>query len=97
VVTPAQCAAAAKAGPNPDPRFQCCPNLQRWKAIGPPPDDPYNLPRTPNQAMRLDPLTGASGCDAAYQAALQGTVWQNYFLVNTQWLNKGGEGGRARR
>jgi hypothetical protein len=91
-VTPAQCAAAAKAGPNPSPQYQCCPNLQRYKAIGPPPDDPYNLQRGPSQATRLDPLTGATGCDAAYLAALQGTVWQNYFLVDTQWLNKGGEG-----
>jgi hypothetical protein len=91
-VTPAQCAAAAKAGPNPSPRFQCCPNLQRYKAIGPAPDDPYNMPRGPIQATRLDPLTGATGCNVAYRPALRGTVWANYFLVDTQWLNKGAEG-----
>jgi hypothetical protein len=93
-VTPAQCAAAAKAGPNPSPQLQCCANFQRYKAIGPPPDDPYNLPRGPIQATRLDPLTGASGCVAAYQPALQGTVWQNYFLVGSQWLAQSDTGGQ---
>jgi hypothetical protein len=94
-VTPAQCAAVAKAGTNPSPQYQCCPNLQRYKAIGPPPDDPYNLPRGPIQATRLDPLTGASGCVAAYQPAFQGTVWQNYFLVGSQWLAQSDTGGHG--
>jgi hypothetical protein len=92
-VTPTQCATAAKAGPNPSPQYQCCPNLQRYKAIGPPPGDPYNMQRGPTQATRIEPLTGATGCNAAYQAALRGTVWENYFLVDTQWLDKNGEGG----
>ncbi|HEX7180597.1 MAG TPA: hypothetical protein VF756_02050 [Thermoanaerobaculia bacterium] len=91
-VTPAQCATAAQSAPNSDPQYQCCQNLQRYKAIGPPPDDPYNMQRGPIQVTRVDPLTGASGCNTAFLQALQGTVWENYFLVSTQWLNQHTEG-----
>lgn len=87
-VTPAQCAAVT--APNSDPSLQCCPNLQRYQAIGPPPDDPYNLKRGPIQVTRLSPVAG-SGCNAAYDTALQGTFWQNYVLVSTQWLNQHAE------
>jgi hypothetical protein len=88
-VTPAQCAGVRP--PNSDPRLQCCPNLQRYKPIGPPPDDPYKMPRGPEQVTRLIPVAG-SGCNQAYGAALQGTFWQNYVLVGTQWLNQNTEG-----
>jgi hypothetical protein len=90
-VTPQQCAAAAKNLPNPDPAVACCPNLQRYQPIGPPPDAPLNMPRGPVQVTRVEPLSGASGCNAAYGQALQGTFWRNYFLVSTQWVDKNNE------
>lgn len=91
-VTAQQCAAAAQSAPNSDPQYQCCQNLQRYKAIGPPPDDPYNMQRGPIQVTRVGPLSGASGCNTAFLQALKGTVWENYFLVGTQWLNQNSEG-----
>jgi hypothetical protein len=87
-VTAAECVGAAKSADPSDPKYQCCPNLQRYAAIGPG-GAPLDRPRGPIQVTRLEPLSGASGCNAAYVTAMPGLVWQSYRLIGTQWLQAG--------
>lgn len=87
-VTPEQCIAAAKSSDPSDPKYQCCPNLQRYAAIGQG-GAPYDMPRGPIQVTRTEPIGTASECNPAYVAAMPGLVFQNYRLVGTQWLQAG--------
>ena len=83
-ITPAICAASDVTMDPSNPDYQCCPNLQRYNPIGPD-GDPYDLERGPIQVTRLEPLDSANDCNPAYLKALEGTVWENYVMVSTQW------------
>ncbi len=69
----------------------CCTNaeLNRFptEGFGVPPRTADN-PVQPNQLTRLAPV-GPTELNAAYGEALKGSVWQNYFLVDTQWPMNG--------
>jgi hypothetical protein len=84
LVTPAICAAGDVTMDPSNPDYQCCPNLQRYPSIGEG-GDSYDRERGPIQVTRLEALTGANDCNAAYAKALEGTVWENYVMVSTQW------------
>ena len=78
-VTAADCEQASQTSPNPDPKFQCCPNLYRY-APGMPPAG-----ASPDQITRIDEAPAArTACNAVYaQTPLE--IWGNYSLVTTQW------------
>ncbi len=79
--TPAVDAAtcAGVTTPNPDPQYQCCPNLYRY-ASGTVPQNP-----TPDQVTRIDsPPAGTESCNAVYDPLEKG-VFDHYTLVTTQW------------
>ena len=60
---------------------RCCANYQLNPAVFP-------FPKTPNQVTRLDPI-GPTGLNAQFQDLLQGTPFEHYVLINTQWPDGG--------
>jgi hypothetical protein len=92
VRTPAECATYQPGTSSPE-EFRCCPNLMLYADATGLPDSPV-----PNQVTRAtNPSVSTilpTGCTAQYQAAIRGffgadNVWQNYFLVSTQWPLRG--------
>lgn len=92
VKTPAECA-AYQPGVSSPAEFRCCPDLMLYPDATDLPDPPV-----PNQLTRAtNPSVSTilpTNCTEQYTAAIrkyfgEDNVWQNYFLVSTQWPLRG--------
>lgn len=73
-----------------------CPNVELNRLPRPenlPKDQPWPGSDKPNQITRLQPIAG-SGLNATFNKLLEGTPFENYVLLDTQWpLNGRSSGG----
>lgn len=92
VLTPEECSRYTE-GVTPAEPFRCCPNLELYQTTSNLPPDPVSNQATRNVNPTISTILPTK-CTEFYRSAISqffgdDNVWNNYFLVSTQWPLRG--------